>query len=75
MKRGGSDCNEAEVISYSLVCEVVDEYLNTAKVPDDLKKEALLISCTIQLIMEEEDAEQIKEMLNSINVSPQSGNT
>ena len=39
----GSDCNEVEVISYSSVCEVVDEYLNTTKVPDDLKKEALSI--------------------------------
>ena len=34
----GSDCDEVEAISYSLVCEVVDEYLNTTKVPDDLKK-------------------------------------
>ena len=45
--QSGSDCNEVEVISYSLVCEVVDEYLKTTKVADDLKKEALSISCTI----------------------------
>ena len=64
----GSDCNEVEVISYSLVCEVVDEYLNTTKVPDDLKKEAQSISCAIQPIMEEEDAEEIKGMLNSVSV-------
>ena len=56
----GSDCNEVEVISYSSVCEVVDEYLNTTKVADDLKKEAQSISCAIQPIMEEEDAEEIK---------------
>ena len=30
----GSDCDEVEVISYSLVCEVVDEVLKTTKVPD-----------------------------------------
>ena len=64
----GSDCNEVEVISYSLVFEVVDEYLNTTKVPDDLKKEAQSISCTIQPVMEEEDAEEIKGMFNSVSV-------
>ena len=64
----GSDCNEVEVISYSLICEVVDEYLNTTKVPDDLKKEALSISCAIQSIVEEEDAEEIQGMLNSVSV-------
>ena len=37
------------------------------QVPDDLKKEALLISCTIQPIIEEEDAEEIKGMLNSVS--------
>ena len=37
-------------------------------VPDDLKKEALSISCTIQVIMEEEDAEEIQGMLNSVSV-------
>ena len=57
-----------EVISYSLVCKVVDEMLNTTKVPDDLKAEAQSISCTIQPIMEEEDAEEIKGMLNSVSV-------
>ena len=40
-KESGSDCDEVEVISYSLVCKVVDKYLNTTKVPDNLKKEAL----------------------------------
>ena len=64
----GSDCSELEVISYSLICEVVDEYLSTTKVPDDLKKEALSISCTIQSIVEEEDVEEIQGMLNSGSV-------
>ena len=47
---------------------MVDEYLITTKVPDDLKKEALSISCAIQPIMEEEDAEEIQGMLNSVSV-------
>ena len=62
-----SDCNEVKVISYSSVCEVVNEYLYTTKVPDDLKREAQSISCAIQPIMEE-DAEEIKGMLNSVSV-------
>ena len=53
----GSDCNEMEVILYSSVCKVVDEYLNTIKVLDNLKKEALSISCMIQPVIEEDDAE------------------
>ena len=64
----GSDCNEVEVISYSPVCEVVDEYLNTTKVLVDLKKEALSISCMVQSIVEEEDVEEIQGMLNSVSV-------
>ena len=27
----GSDCDEVEVISYSSICEVVDEYLSTTR--------------------------------------------
>ena len=64
----GSDYNKVEVISYSLICDVVDEYLNTIKVPDDLKKEAISIRCTVQSIVEEEDAEEIQGMLNSVSV-------
>ena len=67
-RESGSDYNEVEVISYSLVCEVVDEYINTTKVPDDLKKQALSISCAIQPIMEKEDEEEIQGMLNSVSV-------
>ena len=43
-------------------------YLDTTKVPDDLKKEALFISCDTQPIIEEEDAEEIQGMLNSVSV-------
>ena len=64
----GSDSDEVEVTSYSSVCEVVDSYLDTIKIPDDLKKEALSRSCAIQLNIEEEDAEEIKGMLNSVSV-------
>ena len=64
----GSDFNEVEVILYSSVCKVVDKILNTTKVPDDLKAEAQSISCAIQPIMEDEDAEEIQGMLNSMSV-------
>ena len=64
----GSDCNEADIISYSSVCKVADKYLNTTKVPDDLKKEPLSISCAIQSVVEEEDTEEIQGMLNSVSV-------
>ena len=57
-----SDSDEVEVISYSPVCEVVDSYLDTTKLPDDLKKEILSISCAVQPIIEEEDAEEVKDM-------------
>ena len=42
--------------------------LNTTKVPDDLKKETLSISCAIESIVEEEDTEEIQGMLNSVSV-------
>ena len=64
----GSDCDEVEVILYSSVCEVVERILNTTMVPDDLKAEAQSICCTIQPIMDEEDAEELKGMLNSVPV-------
>ena len=64
----GSNCCEVEVISYSSVCEVVDEILSTTKVPHYLKAEAQAISCVIEPIMEDEDAEEIKGMLNSVSV-------
>ena len=42
--------------------------MDTNKIPDDLKKETLSISCVIQLIIEEEYAEEIDGMLNSVSV-------
>ena len=47
---------------------MVDEYLNTTKVPDDLKKTALSISCVMQSIVVEEDVEENQDMLNSVSV-------
>ena len=63
-----SDSDEVEVISYPSVCEVVNLYLDTTKIPDDMKKEALSISCMVQPIVEEEDAEEIEGMLNAVSV-------
>ena len=50
---------------------MVNSYFDTTKIPDDLKKEALSISFTIQPIIEEEDAEEIEGMLNSVSVPNQ----
>ena len=47
---------------------MVDSYLDTTKIPDDPKKEALSISFVIQPIIEEEDPEEIEGMLNSVSV-------
>ena len=67
----GSDSDEVGVILCSSGCEVVNSYLDTTKIPDDLKKEALSISCAIQPILEEKDAEEIEGMLNSVSVLDQ----
>ena len=63
-----SDSDEVEVISYSSVCEVVNSYLYTTKIPDDLNREELSISWAVQPIIEEEGAEEIEGMLNSVSV-------
>ena len=47
---------------------MVDSYLDTTKIPDDLKKEALSISCVKQPIIEEKDTEEIESVLNSVSV-------
>ena len=53
-------------VSNSSVCEVVSSYLERMKIPDDLKAEALSISCALQPIMEEEDKEEIRGLLNTV---------
>ena len=55
-----------EVISYSSVCEALDQCLNRSKIPKDLKQEAQDISCVVQSIVEEEDKEEIVSMLNAV---------
>ena len=42
-----------------MVCEAVDQCLNSSKIPKDLKQEAQGISCAVQSIVEEEDKEEI----------------
>ena len=64
----GSECDEVEVISYSSVCEVVNSYMDTTKILNDLKTAALSISCALKPIIEDDDAEEIKGMLDSVSV-------
>ena len=61
-----SDSNEVEVISYSLVCQAVDQCLNSSKISEDLKQEPEDISCVVQSIVEEEDKEEIVSILNAV---------
>ena len=63
-----SDSDEVEVILYSSVCEVVYSYLETIKIPDDLKNEALWIRCVVQPLVKEEDDKEIKGVFNAASV-------
>ena len=58
-----ANSKECEVISYSLVCEAVDLWLNSTKIPEDLKQEVQNISCAI---MEGEDMNEDK-IVSSLN--------
>ena len=58
-----ANSDECEVISYSSVCEAVDLYLNSTKIPEDLKQGVQDISCAI---MEEEDMNEDK-IVSSLN--------
>ena len=42
-----SDSKEVEVMSYSLVCEAVDQCLNISQIPEDLKQEGQDISYVV----------------------------
>ena len=66
-----TDSDEFEVISYSVVCEAVDLYLNSTKIPKDLKQEAQNISCAIESIIEEEDKNEIVSNLNAVSIFEQ----
>ena len=59
-----ADSEEFEVISYSSVCEAVDLYLNSIKIPEDLKQEARIFSCAIK----EEEEENENKIVSSLNV-------
>ena len=64
----GTDSNEVEVISYSLVCEAIDQCLYSSKIPEDLKQKAQDISCAVQSIVEEEGKEEIVSTLNAVSI-------
>ena len=51
--------DEVEVISYSPVCEAVDQCLNSLKIPKDLKREAQKVSCTVWSTVKEEDKREM----------------
>ena len=59
-----ADSDECEAISYSSVCEAVDLYLNSTKIPEDLKQQ--VVSCAI---MEEEDMneDKIVSIINAVS--------
>ena len=63
-----ADSNEVEVISYSLVCEAIDQCLNGSKIPKDLKQKAQVISCVVQSIVEEDDKEEIVSTVNAVSI-------
>ena len=63
-------CNEVETIPYLMVCEALDQCLNSSKIPKVLKQEAQDISCAVQSIVEEEDKqyeEKLKEIVSKVN--------
>ena len=63
-----TDSDEVEVISYSSVCEALDQCLNSTKLPHDLKQEAHNISCAVQSIIEEEDKDEMVSTLNAVSI-------
>ena len=63
-----TDSNKVVIISYSLVCEAIDQCLNRSKIPKDLKQKAQYISCTVQSIVEEEDKEEIVSTVNAVSI-------
>ena len=59
-----TNSDKIEVTSYSLVCEAIDQCLNSTKIPKDLKQEVQNMSCAAQLMIEEEDKDEIVSTLN-----------
>ena len=66
-----ANSEEFEVISFASVCEAVDLYLNSTKIPEDLMQEAQNISCAIEPIIEEEDKNEIVSGVNAVFIFEQ----
>ena len=60
-----TDSDGVEVISYSSVCKVIDQCLNSSKIPEDLKHKVQDISCVVQSIVEKEDKGKIAHWMLS----------
>ena len=61
-----TDSNEVEVISYSSVCEAVDQCINSSEIPEDLEQKAQ-DSCAVQSIVEE-DKEEVVSTVNVVSI-------
>ena len=51
-----------------MVCEAIDQCLNSYKIPENLKQKAQDITCAVQSIVEEEDKEEIVSALNAVSI-------
>ena len=49
-----------------MVCEAIDQYCNSTKIPEDLKQEPQNISCAVQPIIEEEHSDEIVSTLHAL---------
>ena len=63
--------DRVDVISYSLVFEVVDLHLNGTKVSSNIKTTVQNISCAVEPLDEEEGHQEIAALFNSSSVSDQ----
>ena len=63
-----TDSNKVNVISYSSVCEAIDQCLNSSKIPKDLKQEGKDISCVVQSIVEGKDKDKIVSTLIAVSL-------
>ena len=50
---------------------MASSYLESIKIPDDLKNEPQTISCALQPIIEQQDKAEIMGMLNTVSVFEQ----
>ena len=61
------ESSEVKVISYSSVCEAIDQCLNSSKIPEGFKWKALDISCAVQSVVDEEDYNEIVSTLHAVS--------